>query len=135
MNERWEYRVIDITPQIAGRPGENSANTNTPCALRRRNRSTSRQRSGRMRYPPPPSSGCRSCSASARAKRTTKPRGRVVAKRRSIETLFRVPIKLPITEVENPYARLRPGQAQKRLSIRGENNARTLLVTFCRIVE
>ena len=22
MNERWEYRVIDITPQIAGRPGE-----------------------------------------------------------------------------------------------------------------
>lgn len=22
MNERWEYRVIDITAQIAGRPGE-----------------------------------------------------------------------------------------------------------------
>lgn len=22
MSERWEYKVIDVTPQIAGRPGE-----------------------------------------------------------------------------------------------------------------
>lgn len=27
MNERWEYRVIDITPQIAGRPGEKIEST------------------------------------------------------------------------------------------------------------